>query len=282
MTADCAVQQIYQQGRLQWPSIALSADAFDGYMARISDGKGASTQMRVHAADLYLCCACAQGDAGAARLFQREAQAVVHDAISRVCRDHDFISETLQEFWKKLLVGPQARVLHYRGRGPLQAWLRVAAARLAIDRHRTERTVLGRATDLGECLAEQELAPETTLTRARFQVPFRDALRLAVAALSNKERNLLRMHLLGRCTIDQIGRAYNVHRATAARWLEQAREHIVSYVRRDLQLKGNRLTESEFYSVARVVGTELEFEISQFAADAEEASISPTLPPSPN
>lgn len=282
MTADSAVRQIYLEGRLKWPSISLSAEAFDAYVARISEGKGVSSQMHLHAADLYLCCACAQGDAGAARLFQHEAYAVVHGAISRVYRDHDFVSETLQEFWKKLLVGPRARVLHYRGRGPLQAWLRVAAARLAIDRHRSERVVLGRAADLGECLAEQEFAPETSLTRARFQTPFRDALKLAVAALSNKERNLLRMHLLGRCTIDQIGRAYNVHRATAARWLEQAREHIVSHVRHDLQMKGNRLTESEFYSVARAVGAELEFEISAFSSDAENVSRSLAQQVSPN
>lgn len=258
---------MYQEGRLKWPSISLALDAFVAYCHHISGGEGLSPQMRLYAADLYLCCACTLGNSEAARLFEQDAYDVVLGAISRICRDPEFVHETLQEFWKKLIVGPEAKVLHYRGRGPLQAWLRVAAIRLAIDRHRSERAVLGREVDLSECLAEREFAQETTLIRARFQVPFRDALRRAVAALSQKDRNLLRMHLLGRCSIDQIGRAYNVHRATAARWLEQAREHIVLFVRRDLELNGNRLTESEFYSIARVVRSELEFEIPSFSGD---------------
>jgi RNA polymerase sigma-70 factor (ECF subfamily) len=201
-------------------------------------------------------------------IFEQEAEAVVRGAISRVHRDSEFVAETLQEFWKKLLVGPDAKVRDYRGQGPLQAWLRVAAARLALDRHRAARATSVRETDLGECLAEQAFGPESTLTRARFHVPFTDALRHAVVGLSQKDRNLLRMHVVGRCSIDQIGRAYNVHRATAARWLEHAKERILQSVRAELDLAGPRLTDSEFQSVARVVGGELELGISMFPSDA--------------
>jgi RNA polymerase sigma-70 factor (ECF subfamily) len=119
-------------------------------------------------------------------------------------------------------------------------------------------------------MADQGFGPESTLTRVRFCEPFREALRNAIAELPQKERNLLRMHVQGRCSIDQIGRAYGVHRATAARWLEQAKARIVQAVRTRLDAAGARLTDSEFQSVARVVGGELELGLS--ALPTEEAT----------
>lgn len=262
MTTDALVRQLHAEGSLKWPSIAVDLETFQKYCARICEDSASADDLRAHASDVYLCCACICGNAAAMRLFEQEAYEVARGAIARVYRNPEFVRETLQDFWQKLLVGPEARIQGYRGRGPLQAWLRVAAARLAIDRQRAERNQASRETDLGECLAEQEFGPESTLMRERFHVPFRDALRKAVAQLTHKERNLLRMHIVGRCSIDQIGRAYRVHRATAARWLELARAHILESVRTELELRGNHLTDSEFRSVARVVGGDLELEVS--------------------
>lgn len=267
---------MHLEGCLRWPSIALALEQFERFCERISGSPASCEEIRRNAADLYLCCACANGDPTALRLFEHEAHDVVHGAIVKVHREPEFVRETLQEFWKKLLVGPDAKVLNYEGRGPLQAWLRIAAARLALDRLRAERAVAGRETDLGEILAEHDFGPESTLTRARFHRPFREALNRAISTLSQKDRNLLRMHLVGHCSIDQIGRAYNVHRATAARWLEQAREHILQSVRTELALCGTRLTDSEFRSVARVVGGELELEVASWSGDAIARKSNPT------
>lgn len=267
MDADEVVRRMHHEACRRRPSIVVPLETFQRHCRRISGGEAPSAEMRTCAADIYLCCACAEGDKTALRVLEREADAVVRGAVQRVHRDPEFVAETLQEFWKKLLVGPDAKVLDYRGRGPLQAWLRVAAARLAIDRRRAERAVAGRETDLGECLAEQDFGPESILTQARFRAAFRQALQHATRGLSEKERNLLRMHIVGRCSIDQIGRAYNVHRATAARWLEQARERIWQTVRHELEMVGPPLTDSEFQSVARVMGGELDFEISALPAD---------------
>lgn len=268
MDADPIVRRMHYEGSRRWPLIGLPMGKFQHYCERICGGELPSAELRIHAAEVYLCCACAEGNKTALQVFEHEACDVVRCAVQRVHRDPEFVSETLQEFWKKLLVGPEPKVLDYRGRGPLQAWLRVAAVRLAIDRHRAERVIAGRETDLGDCLAEQDFGPESTLTRARFHTAFREALQHALAGLSHKERNLLRMHVVGLCSIDQIGRVYAVHRATAARWLEQIRERIWQAVRHDLELAGPPLTESEFQSVARVVGGELDLELSAFSADS--------------
>jgi RNA polymerase sigma-70 factor (ECF subfamily) len=267
MNAQDALREMYLSGRLRWPSVSVTFSDYERHYEMIANGEVPSDEIRIHAADLYLCCACVHQDPVAFSVFEREAEDTVRGAIARVNRDSEFVRETLQEFWKKLLVGSDARVRAYRAQGPLQAWLRIAAARLALDRNRAAKVVAVRETDLGECLAEQVFGPESTLTRARFHVPFTEALRRAVTGLSQKERNVLRMHLAGRCSIDQIGRAYNVHRATAARWLEQAKSKILQAVRDELALVGPPLTDSEFQSVARVVGGELELGMSMLQSE---------------
>jgi RNA polymerase sigma-70 factor, ECF subfamily len=88
-------------------------------------------------------------------------------------------------------------------------------------------------------------------------------LRDAVSGLSRQERNVLRMHVTGHCSIDEIGRAYNVHRATAARWLDRTRTRIYEEVRRELCVKRANLTASEFKSLATMMGNELELSLTR-------------------
>lgn len=267
MSAEDLLREMHAEGARKWPLIRVAWGDYALYCQRICCGEQPSPEVRVHAADIYLCCACAHQNPVALSIFEREAEDVVRTAIARVHHSADFVSETQQEFWNKLLVGPGAKVNDYRGKGPLGAWLRVAAARLALDRRRAQCATAGRETDLGDCLAGQAFGPESTLTRDRFQEPFRNALHHAIRGLTPKDRNLLRMHVVGRCSIDQIGRAYSVHRATAARWLEQAKVHILEAVRAELRLGVPHLTDTEFLSVARAVAGELEVDLSLLWTD---------------
>lgn len=255
------MREMLFEGSLRWPSIKVTPEQYERHCEAIC-GMRSLEELREYAADIYLCCACAQQDPVAQQIFEREAEKAVRGAVIRVCHDGEFVRETLQELWKKLLAGPDSKVTEYSARGPLQAWLRIAAARLAIDRRRAKKVIERRETDLEDVVAEQGFGPESSLTKVRFCEPFREALRSAIAELPKKERNLLRMHIQGRCSIDQIGRAYGVHRATAARWLEQAKMHIVRDVRTRLDVAGARLTDSEFQSVARLVGGDLELGLS--------------------
>lgn len=272
MTAVEVVREMYAEGRGHWSELALSFEDFQKFCEKMREGDVHLVRARAYSTDVYLCCACALGNEAAQAVFKSEAEEVVRGAIVRVRAETDFVQETLQEFWKKMLVGTGARVGEYRGRGPLLAWMRISAARLAIDRNRAVRAVEAREADLGDCWTEQAFGPESTLTRARFHEPFRAALKHAIFAMPKKDRNVLRMHVVGRCSIDQIGRAYNVHRATAARWLEQARERILLGVRTELDAVGVRLSDSEFQSVARIVGGDLAREISMFRSEVSTQS----------
>jgi RNA polymerase sigma-70 factor (ECF subfamily) len=199
--------------------------------------------------------------------FERESRAVARSAIARVNRDPEFVQETLRRLWDKLLFGQDAKVSEYSGRGPLNAWVRVAAARTALDCCRAQQLSWSRQADLSEAIADEGCGPESNLAKMRYAGAFQQALEHALAALSSRDRNLLRMHVVDRCSIDQLGRAYGVHRATAARWLERAKTGIFAAVRQELGLQHTALTDSEFRSLAQLMGSELELTLSARPAE---------------
>jgi RNA polymerase sigma-70 factor (ECF subfamily) len=257
---------MYGDGQLRWPSVELDSEVFRRHCQRLL-GPHPSPEVEQFGAELYLCCACAERNPQATLTFEQETSRVARAAIARVNRDPEFVEEALRELWDKLLFAPDAKVGEYSARGPLQAWTRVAAARTAIDRSRTHRTVWTRQRDFSEQFGGGGSGPESYLTKARYQEAFQQALKHAIAELSAQDRNLLRMHVLDRCSIDQIGRAYGVHRATAARWLERARAHVLESVRKQLCLGRLALTNSELFSIAHLMGTELELSLSADPAE---------------
>lgn len=251
------IQQWFIAGQRKWPTISVGVDAFTEHCRGVLK----HDELPTEPADLYLCCACAQSQPEALRLFEREGLLVAQAAIRRIDADGEFVRDTLQELWSKVLVGENARVRSYSGRGPLLAWLRVAATRVALDRRRAHKRGATREVGLSESLAATPFSPEAQVLKARYGVAFGEALRAAVASLSRQERNVLRMHV-GQCSIDEIGRAYDVHRATAARWIERARERIYERVR-ELLRAAHPLTDSEFKSLAGLMGAELELSLTQ-------------------
>lgn len=255
-----SVRQMYLDGQRRWPRVRLEFDEFERYCERVLGGD--SDEVQREAADLFLCCACVATEPEALSTFESEMLGVAKAAILRVSRDADFVQETLQEVRRRLLAGPDAKVRQYSGRGPLKAWVRVAAARLAIDRSRNRGLLLAREVELSESLAAAEQSPEALITKERYGRVFQEALREAILALAAQDRNVLRMHVAGRCSIDEIGRAYNVHRATAARWLDRVKTHIYESVRRELGNHRATLTPSEFKSIARLMGSELELNLT--------------------
>jgi len=268
---------MYCAGKQRWPNVEVDFDVFAAHCERaIAPEWGEDA--RSHAAELYLCCGCVLGNAKAAQAFASEAAPVARGAIARIRHDPDFVQETLQELWGKLLLGPAPKVGEYSGRGSLHAWLKVAAARMALDRLRRQKVQRRDSTSLDDAVAGATLGPDLALIRARYGDAFQAALASAVASLSVRERNVLRSHAVGGCSIDHIGTAYGVHRATAARWLERARRKIYDTVRAQLKLRYRELTETEFRSLARALGSQLE--IGTFAshdgtadsADAEPAT----------
>ena len=188
----------------------------------------------VHREDVAWAGALASGDRAALDRYERElAPAIAAQARKRGCTD-DEVGELQQILRARLFVGDGdgPAIARYEGRSPLRAWVLVAAMREAVRmRQRAAREPAHDFDALVELADREELAP--ALDKQRYREAFRAAFRTALRELAPRERNLLRMHLLDNLTIDQVGAAQGVHRATAARWLEQARAAVAKSVRRE-------------------------------------------------
>jgi RNA polymerase sigma-70 factor (ECF subfamily) len=212
----------------------------------------------VHAADLYLASACGAGSADALAIVERTILCEVPKFLARFRRDFAFVDEVTQQLRTKMFVGPSPKILDYSGRGRLHAWIRIAAVRTALNLLPAGNAEPERELDDTEAIGGAELA----LLKARHRDQFREAVSAAILALPAKQRTLLRMHHLDGFTLDQLAVSQQVHRATVARWLADARAQIVERVRERLTAE-LALTASEIDSLAADVNSQLELSISR-------------------
>jgi RNA polymerase sigma-70 factor (ECF subfamily) len=247
----------YERGRAAWPEVTVDAARFAEHAAPFVEGSP------LHQ-DLYLACACVTGDAAALAAFDRRVLSEVDLHIRRIDGAADLVDEVRQTLRERLLVargGQPPRIAAYSGRGPIGAWVRVAAVRAAIDvmrRRGSEPKLDGNAAARAEA---PDVDPEAALLRARYQGEYESALRAALATLTPRDRSLLRMYFVDGMTVERIGVVYRVHRATVSRWIFAARTQLLDETYRLLGER-LRLSASEFASLAALVQSRLDLSLS--------------------
>ena len=190
----------------------------------------------LHQEDLAWASALAAGDRAALDRYERELVPVLEGHLRRRGIARDTIADVLQTLRARLFVGDGEgpAVAHYEGRGPLRSWVLVAALREAVRARQRDAREPAVEDDALVALADRSSSTMPALDKEHYREAFRAAFRSALGELSPRDRNLLRMHVIDGLTIDQIGALQGVHRATAARWIERAREAVSRSVRRDL------------------------------------------------
>jgi len=97
-------------GRAAWPGIVLSAESFVAHVATHLGGEADPTSAlaTLHAGDLFLACACAQGAPEALEAFERAFLARVPRLVARIDASAAFADDVAQEIREAFLV-PGAR-----------------------------------------------------------------------------------------------------------------------------------------------------------------------------
>jgi RNA polymerase sigma-70 factor, ECF subfamily len=244
MTLDEALEEALRTAAAAWPQIRLDPLVFIAHLReRLLADDEVSELGRLHVADLYLACACLRGDAVAWRELARVHLSRIGEFVGRLDRSSAFADDVRQRLSEKLLADESGRpkLALYTGRGPLGGWLRVAAVREAQNAKRR----LKYADDPDELpLAADQHDPEVALLKRKYTKEFETAFQEVLATLSADERNVLRLHYLDGLTIEEVGKAYRVSRATAARWIAKARDHIIERVREQLEERLDQSTAS--------------------------------------
>ena len=184
---------------------------------------------RLRAGDLALAAACARGDTAAFALFEQRYFDEVPIACARIrtTATQDDIRQVLRD---KLFVadeGAVPKIALYSGAGDLRSWFRVTVVRMLLNL----ATRGPKEVELKDAMVEALPAvaaddPELAHARALYGAALTDAFGEAIGKLERRERTLLRYAVCDGLTVDAIGKIYGVHRATAARWVQAAREHL--------------------------------------------------------
>jgi RNA polymerase sigma-70 factor, ECF subfamily len=269
-----ALGPLCDQASAAWPAVSVPRDDFLTYLAeRIPRDRSVDeVAPTLRAADLYLACACARGDARALEAFDQTYGAEIARAFARVRPAGIGPDDAQQILRQKLFVAsPErpARILDYAGRGDLRAWTRMTAVRTLIDLARERGDQRGEVP-LDEvlftvALPAERAAPDLVLLRNQYRAEFRASFEEAVAALTPRQRNLLRQHLLHDLNIDQLGALYRVHRSTCARWLAAARDDLVRCARRGLAARLG-VTADELDDIMQLVASQLDITFQRVLA----------------
>ncbi len=262
---DRRLAELYGQGRAAWPGFEVTAEAFcHRVLELLSPRVDAERALAMlHAADFYLACACAQGDAAAIREADRVVEAAARRPLLKILQAEDWVEDALQVLRRKLFTAEDGalRIADYSGRGPLAAWVRATATRLAIDLRRARRPDAEGTDAPLELLGGAAENPELAALEGQHRAVFEAALRRALSELPSRERNALRLQALDSLSLDAIGKVYGVNRSTVSRWISHARDHVHAELRRTFQ-KELRLSGRELESFLGVFVDRLEASIS--------------------
>jgi RNA polymerase sigma-70 factor (ECF subfamily) len=254
------------EGRTAWPDLHVDAVDVVEFIARqVTPDLADAALDGLRPADLYLACGCAKGLTQAIAAFDRDYMREVDIALARMRIQAPRVADVKQLVRQRLFVGggtagtptSRGKISEYGGRGDLRRWVRSVAVRTCLNELRKgKREVL---VDDDQLIAQHAIAaddPEIEYMKRTYSSEFKAAFAEALGKLGAREQTLLRYHHVDGLNIDEIGAIYRVHRVTAFRWLEKAKEILV---RGTLDtLRGRlKLPADELDSVLRMIRSQI-------------------------
>jgi RNA polymerase sigma-70 factor (ECF subfamily) len=237
LTHAAEVQALLAQARAAWPDVALADESFARHLAERlpADVAVEAALATVHASDLYLACACLQGDERAQRTFDETFMPQISSHLRRAGVPPAIDDEVKQAVRARLFIGPAdmgPRIAAYSGRGPLGAWLRVTATREALKLRAWDR---GSAAPTDAFVLPGAAAdPDLEYLKTHYADDLRQAFESTLAALEARESAVLRFYYLDAMSAQAIAAMYGVSSRTIQRWVIETRAKILAETQRRL------------------------------------------------
>ena len=209
-----------EYGALDWPG--LSTDGVDALVA-CGPFRDLLAQPRAHPGEVWIVLACIAGAASAMRRFEARYLDPLGSLLRSRGLDSDAVSEVKQRVRIRLFLKERDGVpviLHCAGQGRLAGLMRVTAIREA-----ARLRAVAQPVELDLQMFGWTEQPQKHLDSARRELA-KLSFERAVAGLEPRDRVLLRLHYVKGLSAAQVARMYGVHRATGARWLENARSRL--------------------------------------------------------
>jgi RNA polymerase sigma-70 factor, ECF subfamily len=243
----------------RYPGVSVDRDVFAQAVAARVEGEpdAAAAAEKLALADVYLVTAALAGQRVAIATFEKLVREETTRAVARLGKNAPAAEDVAQDLLFKLLVrqADEAKLAAFGGHGALHAWLRVAAVRAAISiaRRKQENLVDDDAlAAVADDSDDQALAFLKTSYRAQFKTAFEATL----AEMPRRARTLLRLQIIDHLTLEEIAAFYQVSRATAARWLADARTLLVGGTQKRL-VASLSISQAELAELMKLVASTL-------------------------
>ncbi len=217
----------------------LPVEGFASHLGRVLELEATPSALaELQIEDLATALLAATGQARAIERMEREIFREVPSFVRRIDASPSFGEEIQQAVRIRLIMPNEAgrtRLLDYKGKGPLGGWVRVTAIRLALNLKNASRRE-GEFDEFKDVPVNFS-SLDGRIVRAQLAAPAKLAISEALGSLEPELRASLRLYYGQGLSIDQVGELLGVHRATAARWIQKARERMESDIKRRLTEK---------------------------------------------
>ncbi len=262
-----ALHELVERARAAWPRLNLDPNAFVQHIAvhLPADVDPMPALSSLHAEELWIAFGCHEGDRRAMVDLERAYGAHI-DAAYRVVPHHllsrdDYRQQVRDALFVADLQG-RTKIGMYAGHGSLAAWLRITARRIGLNAVRGAAPPGAGAYEDPFELPASLGDPELDYLKDTYREQFREAFVHAVAALPARERTLLRQSVTHGLTVRQLGRMHQVHHATAARWVADARQRLVDDTRAALQQRLD-VSRRELDSIMGLIASRLDVSVAR-------------------
>jgi len=229
---------------------------------QIADDAVSSYLRSLHAGDLYLAAACADGVSSAWDFFVGEFRPALYSAARAIAGDAGReLADSLYAdlFGLEVREGRRRSLLNYfHGRSKLSTWLRSVLAQRHVDALRASSRMISldaagtgsadgnsaEAAAARSALAQSAACSSPDPDRNRYLSSVQAALQEALAALPPRDRLRLSSYYVQELTLAQIARILGEHEATVSRKLDRTRRDIRSAVERQLR-EHRRLSDAQ-------------------------------------
>jgi RNA polymerase sigma-70 factor (ECF subfamily) len=280
-TVKLALREAWLTAIQRWPNFAPYKEQFVARIAQsVENNAEESTAISLlRAEDLLLATAALAGCSEAQANLEGLIRETIRPALLKYLRsDEPLVEEVAQCTVVDVLYGRQAgrraKLATYSGGGRLTGWLTTVAKHTANDHLKQRGRMPGHELNELDAHAAPPLPDDDQDTAPYLRdygKQLMSAIKRAIEDLPAKPRTLLKMSLVEGMSIDEIGRFYGVHRATAAKWIKEAKLLIVDQSQQAFCGQTGAAT-TDFKSIVRVLVGYVDVSIERMLRDDDASS----------
>lgn len=255
MTTASDIDALYSGARQAWPGVELSRERFGTWAGgRLPPPQDPGREAR--AGELYLACACIDGDVRALEAFEQRYFGEIEGALKSF--DADLIDEVKQALRERLFLGVAGsapKLESFGGRSALGWWLRAVATRVALNlKRKDKREPFGEDDLLAGPLGSED--PQLAHMKGLYRAEFKLAFAAAMASLEPEAQNYLRLYYLDGLGLAEIAATFGSSAPTVSRRLSKARADVLEGTRVELKTK-LMVSGEELESIMRLIQSRL-------------------------